>query len=240
MPKSLSHDEVRNTVQSLIGPGFKVIMSRSEAEHISKLTGQDFVRALLNSVLYNLGAHNAPQEKIHLYKKRIDEIDKDLATKENAKKEMKYKYSWDETDKELWDKPEDCKICKDGWMIDYNGVSKYPCHCVKGQEKKIKVTTVDKFIESNKVTYINTNTNTNTITDTINGNLVPVDSYMYKKYYEQEQVVNNNWSAIITGNTGYTGASTNTQEKEKHEHLHEVIKITPEPKGRRFRKPVSP
>jgi hypothetical protein len=239
MPKPLSHDEVRNAVQRLVGPGFEVIVSRSEAEHISKLTGQYFERALLHSVLYNLEAHNGPQEKINFWMTRIDEINKDLATKENAKKEMKYKYSWDETDKDLWDKPEDCKICKDGWVLDYNGVSKYPCHCVKGQEKKIKVTTVDKFIESNKVTYINTNTNA--ITNTINGNLVPVDSYMYKKYYEQEQVVNNNWLVTIAGNTGYTGASAAyTQEKEKHEHLHEVIKITPEPKGRRFRKPVSP
>jgi hypothetical protein len=153
MPKPLSHDEVRNTVQSLVGPGFEVIVSRSEAEHISKLTGQYLERALLHSVLYNLEAHNRPQEKIHFWKKRIAEIDIDLTNKGKEKNEMKYTYSWE--------KPEDCKKCKDGWMIDYNGVSKYPCNCVKGQEK------------------------------------------------------------------------------EKHEHLHEAIKIIPAPMGRRFRKPVS-
>jgi hypothetical protein len=224
MPKPLSHDEVRNTVQSLVGPGFKVILSLGEIDYISNLTGQYLERALIQAVLDNLIQHNAPQKKIHLYKKRIDEINKDLNTKENAKNEMKYKYSWDETDKELWDKPEDCKKCKDGWMIDYNGVSKYPCHCVKGQEKKNKVTNVDSLLKS----YVN-------------ANVVPIDSYMHDKYYGQEQATTWSIAGGSLGSAGFsTGASTNTQEKqEKHEHLHEVIKITPEPKGRRFRKPVS-
>jgi hypothetical protein len=81
---SLSREEVRNTVQSLIGPGFKVNISLNELDYIRSLSGQEVGLAILEQVKKQLVMNMAPQSKIVFWQKRIDEIKKDLEIKNNV------------------------------------------------------------------------------------------------------------------------------------------------------------
>jgi hypothetical protein len=118
---SLSHEEITNTVQQLVGPGFKVKLSWNQLNYLSTLKGQYLELGLLQAALGHLVMMGASQGTIAMWQQRVNMLSSEIE-KIEKKKSLVAK----------------CSKCKNGWCIDYNGVSKYPCDCELGKFKALK------------------------------------------------------------------------------------------------------
>jgi hypothetical protein len=86
---SLSREEITNTVQQLVGPGFKVSLPWKELEYLCSLEWPYLELGLLQAALGQLVMHGASREKIDVWQKRIQTLSNEIEKKENQNSKLK-------------------------------------------------------------------------------------------------------------------------------------------------------
>jgi hypothetical protein len=78
---ALSREEITNTVQQLVGPGFKVELSWNELDYLSKLKDEHLELGILKETYQQLLKHGASSYKLFRLEKQVAEVADTLVKK---------------------------------------------------------------------------------------------------------------------------------------------------------------